>query len=65
MRLSYNPVTHRRCLACEYRSQPPLRAIIGIAPEPNPAQAPLLECGHLHWNLTEFKEQHPEWTWAP
>jgi hypothetical protein len=63
MKLSYNPNTHRRCIVCQNNGQPPLRAIVGIAPEPNPAQAPLLECGHCDANMEDFKELHPDWWW--
>lgn len=58
MILSYDPATHRRCLCCSYRRQPPLVAVIGAV---FPSGAVLLECGHIGSSLDEFRELHPEW----
>lgn len=56
--LSYDPHTHRRCICCTYRRQPPLRAVLGAV---FPNGAVLLECGHIDASLAEFSECHPEW----
>jgi hypothetical protein len=61
--LSYDPATHRRCLACgSVKGQYPLRRIeIGEEESPWPSGAPTLECGHVDSTMAEFAEMHAAW----
>ena len=58
MMLSYDPLTHRRCIACTYRRQPPLVEVLGAV---FPNGAVLLACGHIAASIEEFTASHFDW----
>lgn len=60
--LSYDPRTHRRCICCHYRRQPPLRSVLGAV---FPNGAVLLSCGHIDSSLHAFRQAHPDWVAYP
>lgn len=65
MKLSYDPSTHRRCIGCEsVGGQYPLRLItVSEEMSPFPSHCPVLECGHVDYPLSVFRDMHPEWWW--